>query len=150
MRPTSAVKRSTQTEALAERYLAAWQAHDLDAIISLHTPDSVFTSVATGLHAIGRQAVRDAISEILSAWPDLHFYPDRIYTTDTLIVAESTVTTTPALPLTVESLIMRPNGRKIKFTVADVIKVENGLVKRKDSYVDMLSYLRQTRCEDPA
>jgi len=33
---------------IAEQYLDAWRRHDFDAILALHTDDSVFTSVATG------------------------------------------------------------------------------------------------------
>jgi steroid delta-isomerase-like uncharacterized protein len=130
---------------LAGQYLEAWQTHDVDAIVALHTADSIFTSVTMGTEAIGRDAVREVVAETFAAWPDLHFHPHRIHTTPNLIVAESTIETTPALPLWFGDTVVKPNGKTITFAVADILVLDNGLVKRKDSYVDTLGYLRQMR-----
>jgi len=136
---------ASTTDTLADQYLEAWQTHDVDAIIALHTPDSVFTSVATGREAVGRDAVRKAITEIFAVWPDLRFNPVRVYATPDLIVAESIAETTQALPLRLGGVVVEPNGRCVSFAVADILALENGLVKRKDSYVDALGYMREMR-----
>jgi predicted ester cyclase len=128
---------------LAERYLQAWQLHDLEAILALHTEDSVFTSVATGKEAVGREAVGTAISETFAVWPDLQFEPIRVYTTPTLIVAETVASATQALPFPLGGVVLEPNGRRASFAVADILALQDGLVKRKDSYVDALGYMRQ-------
>src|SRR5262245_59171879 len=102
---------------LADQYREAWQTHDVDAIVALHTPDSVFTSVATGREAVGRDAVRNAITEIFAVWPDLRFNPVRVYTTPDLIVAESIAETTQALPLPLGGVVVEPNGRPVSFEI---------------------------------
>ena len=142
---TQATTSASRAQALAERYLAAWEAHDLDAIIALHTPDSVFTSVATGREAHGRDAVREAIRQVLAVWPDLHFEPLRVHATDDVIVAESILRATQALPLPLGGEVIEPNGRTVRFAVADILALEDRLVGRKDSYVDALGYVRQMR-----
>ena len=134
---------ASRIDTLADQYLEAWQTHDVDAIVALHTPDSVFTSVATGREAVGRDAVRNAITEIFAVWPDLRFNPVRVYTTPDLIVAESIAETTQALPLPLGGVVVEPNGRHVSFAVADILALEDGLVKRKDSYVDALGYMRE-------
>jgi uncharacterized protein (TIGR02246 family) len=136
---------ASTTGTLADQYLKAWQTRDVEAIIALHTPDSVFTSVATGREAIGRDAVRKAITEIFAVWPDLRFKPVRVYTTPGLIVAESIAEATQALPLPLGDVVVMPNGRRVSFAVADILALENGLVKRKDSHVDALGYMRAMR-----
>ena len=134
---------TTAPDVIAERYLQAWQNHDLDGILALHTPDTIFTSVATGREAVGRDAVREAIAQVFAVWPDLRFHPVRVYTTTELIVAESILETTPALPLPLGGIVAEPNGRTVRCAVADILALENGRVKRKDSYLDALDYVRQ-------
>ena len=141
--PAQAV--TDKPQGLAQSYLDAWEAHDVPAIIALHTPDSVFTSVATGREAVGREAVGHAITEIFVAWPDIHFNPLRMYVTPELIVAESVAEAIQAVALRLGGEIVEPNGRRVKFAVADILAVEDGLVKRKDSYVDALGYLCEMR-----
>ena len=45
--------------AISERYFAAWAAHDPDAIVALHTPDTRFWWHMGGEPVVGREAVRD-------------------------------------------------------------------------------------------
>jgi steroid delta-isomerase-like uncharacterized protein len=129
----------------ADRYLAAWHRHDVEAIIALHTPDSVLTSVATGREARGRQGIAQALAEIFAVWPDLSFVVNRRYVTPELIVTESTARATQAVPLTIAGESIQPNGRVVEFAVADIFPIEAGLIKRKDSYVDGANYVRLMR-----
>jgi steroid delta-isomerase-like uncharacterized protein len=131
--------------ALAESYLDAWQRHDIERIVSMHTPDSVFTSVATGREAVGREQIAQTIGEIFAVWPDLEFDVRRRYVTTELIVTESIARATQALPLPLGGETIEPNGRPVTFAVADVFPLEDGLIKRKDSYVDAVNYVRQMK-----
>lgn len=59
-------------EALREaidRYNAAWNAHDLDAIVALHAPDMVFENHTAGESAEGEE-VRAHIGAIFASLPD--------------------------------------------------------------------------------
>jgi len=100
-------------EVIAEQYLDAWQRHDLDVILALHTDDSVFTSVATGREATGGHAVGEAIAQVFAVWPDLRFQPFRVYTTPEVIVAESVIEATQALSLPLRGTVLEPNGQKV-------------------------------------
>jgi len=51
---------SAEVQDLAVRYGAAWAAHDLDAIMALHTEDTVFHLHGDAPPAVGLAAVRDA------------------------------------------------------------------------------------------
>ena len=53
---------STEIQGLALRYGAAWAAHDLDAIMAMHTDDTVFHLHRGGEPAIGLAATRDAFA----------------------------------------------------------------------------------------
>jgi len=76
-----------------ERYNAAWNAHDLDAIVALHAPGMVFENHTAGERAEG-EAVRDHIASIFANWPDIAFRLRKLQARDGLVVNEWTATAT--------------------------------------------------------
>jgi steroid delta-isomerase-like uncharacterized protein len=104
-----------------ERYNDAWSAHDVDAIVALHTPDMVFENHTAGERAEG-PAVRDHIAAIFANWPDLRFTTRRLYIGDDVVVSEWTARATAA------------DGRRLEWDGVDVFPFENGRIKRKDVY----------------
>jgi len=124
------------------RYNAAWNAHDLDAIMSMHAPDMVFENHTAGERAEG-DPVREHIGSIFETWPDIAFSTRRLYVRDGLVVQEWTATATHANEMRRGDLVAEPTGKTISWDGLDVIPFENGLVKRKDVYSDSVSILRQ-------
>jgi steroid delta-isomerase-like uncharacterized protein len=128
-------------EAIA-RYNDAWNAHDLDAIMSMHAPDMVFENHTAGESAQG-EAVREHIGSIFETWPDIRFTERRLYARDGVVTQEWTATATHAKTMRRGDLVAEPSGRKVEWRGVDVIPFEDGLVKRKDVYSDSVSILRQ-------
>ena len=124
------------------RYNEAWNAHDLDAIMSMHAPDMVFHNHTAGERAEGEEA-REHIGSIFRTWPDIEFSTRRLYLRDGLVVQEWTATATHANVMRRGELVAEPTNRKISWDGLDVIPFEDGLVKRKDVYSDSVSILRQ-------
>lgn len=120
----------------AKQYSAAWAAHDPDAIAALHTDDSVFHLHDIAPPAMGHAAVRDLIATLLASVPNVHFEPRRAH-----FGAEHFVT----------EYVMSGTAETKSFAIAgaDVFSMRNGLVARKDSYLDWLAYQRQVGF-DPA
>jgi steroid delta-isomerase-like uncharacterized protein len=129
-------------EATIERYNAAWNAHDVGAIVALHAPGMVFENHTAGERAEGA-AVRDHIGRIFEAWPDLAFGTRRLYLRDDLVVQEWTATATHSTELRRGDLVAPASGRTVSWNGMDVIPFEDGLVKRKDVYSDSVTILRQ-------
>ncbi len=115
---------SKEVQELAVRYGDAWADHDLDAIMAMHTDDTVFHLHGGGEPAIGRSAVREAFAAGMAQWPDIRFERSAVY-----IGADHFVTQYRMSAAT-------PDGRRIVCDGADVFAVEEGLVARKDSYFD--------------
>jgi steroid delta-isomerase-like uncharacterized protein len=128
--------------ATIERYNDAWNAQDLDAIMSMHAPDMVFCNHTAGESAEG-EAVREHIGAIFETWPDIAFSTRRLYVREGLVVQEWTAEATHASEMRRGDLVAEPTGRKIAWDGLDVIPFENGLIKRKDVYSDSVSILRQ-------
>ena len=141
---------TTQTEAaseireLAARYGEAWNSQDLDAIMDLHTDDSVFVAHAAGsIPAEGREAVREAFAGYLALLPDINFAERALQVGDDHWVLESTMSGTVAQPIEVEGEALGDNGARVEIDCVDVIEVRDGLVASKQTYIDSLTMQRQ-------
>ena len=70
---TSGHPRSGQVVTLIDRYDAAWNAQDLDAIASMHDDAIVFHNHTAGERVAGAVWVRAKIGAILARLPTLRF-----------------------------------------------------------------------------
>jgi steroid delta-isomerase-like uncharacterized protein len=131
------------------RYNEAWNAHDLDAILSMHAADMVFENHTAGESAQG-DAVRRHIASIFETWPDIRFSTRRLYVRDGVVTQEWTATATHRSTMRRGDLVAEPTGREVEWRGVDVIPFEDGLVKRKDVYSDSVSILRQLGLLDGA
>ncbi len=133
---------AAELERVIQRYNDAWNAHDLDAIVSMHAPDMTFENHTAGESAQGEQ-VRQHIAKIFETWPDIRFETRRLYARDGVVTQEWTATATHRNTMRRGDLVAEPTGKSIEWRGVDVIPFENGLVKRKDVYSDSVSILRQ-------
>jgi ketosteroid isomerase-like protein len=108
-------------ERTIEGYNDAWNAHDLDAIVSFHARGMVFENHTAGERAEGDE-VRGHIASIFASWPDLSFSGRRLYAREGLVVSEWTATATAR------------DGRSLTWDGVDVFPCANGLILRKDVY----------------
>ena len=102
---------------LIERYNAAWNAQDLDAIHALHDPDIVFENHTAGERAEGADAVREHIAQIFRNNPTLRFTTRSLSCGNDFAVCEWTAST----------------GSK-EWDGVDLFPLKNGLILRKDVY----------------
>jgi ketosteroid isomerase-like protein len=104
-----------------ERYNDAWNAQDVDAILTFHAPGMVFENHTAGDRVEG-DAVGRHIAGIFERTPDLRFTSRRLYVRDALVVSEWTATATNRA------------GQRVEWDGIDVFPFENGLILRKDVY----------------
>ena len=126
-----------------DRYNRAWADHDVDAIVEMHTPDSVFENHTTGDVNVGREAIGEALRGIFTVFPDLQFETRRAYIRDDLVVQEWTARGTHLGMMRRAGLEVEPTGKTVEYRGLDVIPIEDGLVARKDVYSDGVTLLRQ-------
>ena len=131
-----------------DRYNDAWNAHDVDAIVALHTAASVFENHVTGDVNVGREQIGVAIRGIFSVFPDLSFEGRRQYIRDDLVVQEWTARGTHEGTMTRGGIEVEPTGKQVEYKGMDVIPIEDGLVARKDVYSDSVTLLRQLGLTD--
>lgn len=108
---------SVDTRELIERYNAAWNAQDLDAIASMHHPDVVFHNHTADERAEDADAVRAHIARIFENNPNLRFTTRNLCCGDDFAVCEWTA---------------RAHGKE--WDGLDVFPIEDGRIRRKDVY----------------
>jgi steroid delta-isomerase-like uncharacterized protein len=126
-----------------DRYNDAWNRHDVDAIVAMHTDDSVFENHVTGDVNVGREQIGAAIRGIFSVFPDLSFEGRRQYIREDLVVQEWTARGKHEGTMTRGGVEVGPTGREVEYKGMDVIPIRDGLVARKDVYSDSITLLRQ-------
>ena len=126
-----------------DRYNAAWNAHDVEAIVTMHTEDSVFENHVTGDRYEGREAIARAITGIFGVFPDLSFEARRQHLREDLVVQEWTARGTQLGAMTRAGIQVEPTGRTVEYRGMDIIPIRDGLVARKDVYSDSITLLRQ-------
>jgi ketosteroid isomerase-like protein len=112
---------AAELERVIERYNDAWNAHDVEAIVSLHAPGMVFENHTAGERVEGED-VGPHIARIFENWPDLQFSGRRLYARDDLVVSEWTATATDR------------EGRRLEWDGVDIFPFRDGLILRKDIY----------------
>lgn len=140
---------TSELEPLVDRYGDAWNRHDLDAILALHTHDSVFQNHTSGGIAVGKAELRSMLTGLFAAFPDLHFAPRRAYFGDDFAVLEWTASATHVKPITRGTQTFPATGKSLSWNGMDVLPIRDGLIARKDVYADSLSFLKQLGVQLP-
>jgi ketosteroid isomerase-like protein len=124
----------TDLKAVSERYFAAWEARDPDAIVALHTEDTQFWTHIGGEPVRGRDAVREAFAETFERFPDFGFEVYRVLYGPDHWVLDWALT-----------------SGHVRFDCLDIVNVsDNGLVARKDTFVDFVQLQAALQRQDAA
>ena len=109
-----------------EAFGAAWNRHDVDAIMAAMADDCVFDITAgpeaCGKRYEGRERVRQAVARVFSIWPDAHFGNARHFVSGDRGVSEWVFTGT------------RADGSRTEVNGCDVFTFRHGKIVHKDSY----------------
>jgi uncharacterized protein (TIGR02246 family) len=111
--------------AIAERYAAAWIAHDPAAILALHAPQSTFQAHGRIGVIRGVDALRTEFTQIFERYPSFGVETHRLLLGERHWTLDWTLTFEP------------PGKTRRGFRALDVVEVDdNGLVTRKDTFFD--------------
>jgi steroid delta-isomerase-like uncharacterized protein len=128
--PEQTVGNPTHSDAesfqLLERFAAAWNRHDLDALMSMMADDCVFEASAgpdvDGQRSEGRHAVRAAFAAVFETFPDAHWANPRYFIVGNRAVSEWTFTGT------------RKDGARVAVNGCDLLTLRDGKIAIKNSF----------------
>ena len=114
------------TQEFLEAFGAAWNRHDVDAIMAAMADDCVFDVTAgpevCGKRYEGRERVRQAVARVFSIWPDAHFGNARHFVCGDRGASEWLFTGT------------RADGARTEVNGCDLFTFRDGKIAQKDSY----------------
>jgi ketosteroid isomerase-like protein len=114
------------TTPLLQAFLDAFNAHDVDAIMSFFTDDAVFDmprgSGPGGRRLVGKQEVREGIQSRFDGIPDVRYGDDRHWVCGDRGVSEWTLRG------------MSQTGERLEVRGCDLFEFVDGKISRKDSF----------------
>jgi ketosteroid isomerase-like protein len=117
---------STSTAPSPQAFLDAFNAHDIDLIMSFFTDDCVLDMPRGpgpgGRHLVGKEQVREGIQSRLDGIPDIRYEDDRHWVCGDRGVSEWTIRGTQA------------SGEPIEVRGCDLLEFSGSKIRRKDSY----------------
>ena len=122
----SAESTDRDLEQLLTAFADAWNRHDVDALMSMMTPDGVFEA-SSGNHVDGErhegyQAVRAAYAAVFAQYPDAHWGGARHFVRGDRGVSEWTFTGT------------LKDGKRVEVNGCDLFTFRSGKIAVKNSF----------------
>ncbi len=128
---------------LLDELVQAFNAHDVERIVTLHTPDAVWEDPSLGAPIVGRDAIRTHLMAIFRAFPDFTFEDgSEIYHGDHGHAAlhwrfSATMTGEFAAPH------LAPTGKHASIAGMCVYGFDQGLIARHQQYYDLVELLEE-------
>ena len=114
------------TMAILDGFAGAFNAHDIDKILSYMTDDCIFEASAgpdaDGEKFVGKEAVRKAFEDVFKNFPDAHWSNPHHFISGNRAVSEWTFTGT------------KPDGSKMEVNGCDLFTFRDRRIAIKNSY----------------
>ena len=131
-------------EAVIEELYHVAQAKSLDAdrFVALFADDGYFLDVSSGQRWVGRD-VREPVTGLISAYPDMHRELVEIYSTShDVVVVELKLQGTHKGDLPLPGGVLRATGKTFDVPCCDVWRLEEGKVKSFHCYNNLVALLQ--------
>jgi limonene-1,2-epoxide hydrolase len=114
--------------AITDDFINAWNALDVDAVMSFFTEDAEYANVPMGPPNVGVEAIRAFIDGFMGMTTEINFVVhNQVEGANGVVMNERT-----------DSLVM--NGNRVDLPVMGVFEFENGKIKAWRDYFDMSAF----------
>lgn len=118
---------------------------DPDRFVSLFADDGYFLDMSSGQRWTGK-AVREPVTGLISAYPDMHRELLKIYSTgDDVVVVELRLQGSHKGDLPLPDGVLRATNKKFDAPCCDVWQLKNGKVKSFHCYNNLVAVLKAER-----
>ena len=132
---------ATDSTEIVKQYLAAWNAHDSEALLALFTDDCVYEDVALGRLEQGKERVRFLVESVFVDLADFRMEVRSAFgagdwgATEWVMTGRFVHSTVPGLAASGKSFAVRG---------ATILELRDGKILRNSDYIDLPAFLRQT------
>jgi steroid delta-isomerase-like uncharacterized protein len=127
---------------IVEMYLEAWNSHDSDLLLSFFTDDCVYEDVALGRLERGKDKVRTLIRSIFVDVAEFRMEPKSAFgvgdwgATEWIMTGRFVHSSIASVPA---------SGKRFAVRGATILELSNGKIRRNSDYLDLPSFVRQTK-----
>lgn len=132
-----------EVKSISERYLKVWNEGDLEIIDELHAADYVRHYVDIYEDIVGIDAYKKWVTDTRTIYPDFTATIEETIFKDNKIIIKAAVTGTNTGPLITPMGELPPTGKKIRFRLADIIRVVDGQITEEWIYFNQAPVLQQ-------
>jgi steroid delta-isomerase-like uncharacterized protein len=137
---------ATDMEKMMNDYVAAWNAHDMNKILSFCTDDVVFEEVAMGKVWRGKKEAKDFSSSTFADFPDFKIEKKSGFNAGDRGAGEWVMSGTFAHSSTPG---MTATGKRFSVRGASIFEFRGGKISRESMYWDLASFLQQVGLMPP-
>jgi predicted ester cyclase len=132
--------------ALVDRYVAAFNAHDVDAFRDVIADNYAQHNGRAGQGLAGTQAT---LRGYFQTFPDMHVQVDDLITAGDRVVARLTITATHSHPVQLgpNAPVFQPTGKKLSWGDIEIWRVADGKFVEHWDQSDLAGLARQLRSE---
>lgn len=135
---------TTEMRTRVQALLRAFNEHDVDKIIALHTPGAVLDAPTLAAPVTGRAAIAVEFTSMFRAFPDLQFVLDEL---DVYVAGSGRVAArwrfTGTLTGSIDPPGYAPTGRKASVPGVCLYEFQDGLIAHHTIIYDSMQLLRQ-------
>jgi steroid delta-isomerase-like uncharacterized protein len=131
---------ATDAEKMMNDYVAAWNSHDANKILSFCTDDVVFEEVPMGQVFRSKKEAKDFISNSFTSFPDFKLEITSGFSTGDRGAGEWVMSATFAKSNIPE---MPATGKKFSVRGASIMEFRQGKISREAMYWNLASFLQQ-------
>ena len=132
--------RETQYQEMFREYVASWNAHDVEKILSFFTDDLVYEHVPRGENYRGKDQLKAWVKGTFDAIPDFKIDMPLLLGSGDLLACEWVMTGTNTGPLAPE---VPATGKSFSVRGSSIVQLKNGKIQRNSDYWDLATFLGQ-------
>lgn len=130
---------TTNLDKMMNDYIAAWNSHEVERILSYFTDDVIYEDVAMGIVNRGKNEVKDFINSIFIGFPDFKIELKSIFISGDWAADEWILSGT----FTNSFMEMPATGKSFSERGASIAELRKGKISRNSDYYNMASFLQQ-------
>ena len=127
----------SENERVVQKIIEATNRHDVDAALEYLAGDMTYVNPIVG--TTDKNGFRKFLAGSFAAFPDIRYHVERTVSQGNTVVLECTVTGTQKG----EFAGVPPTNKKVAISLAFVLELEAGKVKRWRTYFDTATIMRQ-------